>query len=192
MVKLFYFYLLKPSKSEKRFQSPWSSQNRNSNRFGFKPDWASTRVIFSAPHSSSFRLSLSLSVLSEMVRLFLTLPPAISRLSIYPGISILATNPSLRLQKHHKLKTETTTFSLISPSSSSNYQRTRFYSTGTRIASLPKSQNSNFDDNLVVLGIETSCDDTAAAVVSLFNQILVFSSTYISPLLLSDIGICGF
>lgn len=126
----------------------------------------------------SVSLTLSFFRFGEMVRLFLTLPPAISRLNIYPGISILASNPSLRLQKHQKLKTGTPTFSLISPSSSSNYQRTRFYSTGTRIASLPKSQNSNFDDNLVVLGIETSCDDTAAAVVSLFNHILVFSSTY--------------
>ncbi|CAA0377026.1 putative tRNA N6-adenosine threonylcarbamoyltransferase [Arabidopsis thaliana] len=108
-----------------------------------------------------------------MVRLFLTLSPAISRFNLYPGISILArNNNSLRLQKHHKLKTKTPTFSLISPSSSPNFQRTRFYSTGTRISSLPYSENPNFDDNLVVLGIETSCDDTAAAVVRGNGEIL--------------------
>ncbi|XP_020883227.1 probable tRNA N6-adenosine threonylcarbamoyltransferase, mitochondrial isoform X2 [Arabidopsis lyrata subsp. lyrata] len=90
-----------------------------------------------------------------MVRLFLTLSPAIPRFNLFPGISILAT----------KLRTKTPAFSLISPSSSPNFQRTRFYSIGTRIYySLPNSENSNFDDTLVVLGIETSCDDTAAAV----------------------------
>lgn len=98
-----------------------------------------------------------------MVRLFLTLSPAIPRLNLCPGISILAT----------KLRTKTPAFSLISPSSSPKFQRTRFYSTGTRIYSLPNSENSNFDDNLVVLGIETSCDDTAAAVVSPFLLLVV-------------------
>lgn len=89
----------------------------------------------------------------EMVRLFLSLSPAISRLNIYPVISLLATyHHSLRLQKHSKL-----TFSFISPSSSSNFQRKHFYS---------KSETSILDDKLVVLGIESSCDDTAAAVVS--------------------------
>ncbi|KAL1223594.1 putative tRNA N6-adenosine threonylcarbamoyltransferase [Cardamine amara subsp. amara] len=108
-----------------------------------------------------------------MVRLFLTLSPAISRLNIYPRISLLATyHHSLRLQKHHKLKTETPTSSSISPSSSSNLQRKHFYSTGTRISCLTKSEISKFDDNLVVLGIETSCDDTAAAVVRGNGEIL--------------------
>lgn len=93
-----------------------------------------------------------------MVRLFHTLSPAISRLGF------LAASPSLRLQRHHfyKLKTK------ISPSSASNLQRTRAYSTGNRVSSLPKRESSKLDDDdgLVVLGIETSCDDTAAAVVS--------------------------
>ncbi|ESQ39158.1 hypothetical protein EUTSA_v10001427mg [Eutrema salsugineum] len=109
-----------------------------------------------------------------MVRLFLTLSPAIFRLNISPRISILATSPSLRLQKHqkHRLITKTHTFSPIAPSSSIKFHSTRFHSTGTRVYSLPKSENSKFDDNLVVLGIETSCDDTAAAVVRGNGEIL--------------------
>ncbi|XP_010506467.1 PREDICTED: LOW QUALITY PROTEIN: probable tRNA N6-adenosine threonylcarbamoyltransferase, mitochondrial [Camelina sativa] len=108
-----------------------------------------------------------------MVRLFFTLSPTISRFSIYPGISsvLAATNTSLRLRRqHHQFKTKTPTLPLASPSSSSspNFKRTRFYSTGARIFS-----NSNyFDDNLVVLGIETSCDDTAAAIVRGNGEVL--------------------
>ncbi|CAH8330341.1 unnamed protein product [Eruca vesicaria subsp. sativa] len=106
-----------------------------------------------------------------MVRLFLTLSPAISRLSF-----LAAASPSLnRLQRHHfdKLKPK---ISLISPSSSaSNFQRTGS-SCSTRTirvsSSLPKSESSKLDDGLIVLGIETSCDDTAAAVVRGNGEIL--------------------
>ncbi|CAH2057893.1 unnamed protein product [Thlaspi arvense] len=109
-----------------------------------------------------------------MVRRFLTLSPAISRLNFNPRISFLAASPSLGLQKHYnyKLKTKIPTISLISPSSALNFRRTRSYSTGTRVHSLPKSETSKFDDNLVVLGIETSCDDTAAAIVRGNGEIL--------------------
>ncbi|VVB03440.1 unnamed protein product [Arabis nemorensis] len=107
-----------------------------------------------------------------MVRLILTRSPAIFRLNIIPGISYLATSSLLQKKQRQKLKTKTQTFSLISPSSSSNFQRTRFYSTGARISFLPETESSKFDDNLVVLGIETSCDDTAAAVVRGNGEIL--------------------
>ncbi|KAL0862251.1 hypothetical protein Bca101_041369 [Brassica carinata] len=100
-----------------------------------------------------------------MVRLFLTLSPAISRLSF------LAASPSLRLQRHHFHKPKPK-ISMISPSSASNFQRTRSCSTGTRVSSLPRSKSSKLDDGLVVLGIETSCDDTAAAVVRGNGEIL--------------------
>ncbi|KAG2326217.1 hypothetical protein Bca52824_008945 [Brassica carinata] len=50
--------------------------------------------------------------------------------------------------------------------------RTRSCSTGTRVSSLPKIESSKLDDGLVVLGIETSCDDTAAAVVRGNGEIL--------------------
>lgn len=115
---------------------------------------------------SALRLLLSVSV-GEMVRLFHTLSPAISRLNfIHPRI-FLAASPSIRLQRNHvhnKLKPK------ISPSSSSKFQRTRAYSTTTRVSSLTKRESWKLDDDgLVVLGIETSCDDTAAAVVSPFG-----------------------
>lgn len=196
VIKSHYFHLLEePLNQTESSESPWSSQNQNSirfknfwrfnlisisvsisqvriglNRIGYLSKLLSIRkFIFSVESRVSFSLFQS----GEMVRLFLTLSPAISRLNIYCGISILATyHHSLRLQKHNKLKTKTPDFSLISPSASSNYQRTGFYSTGTRISSLPKSEISKFDDNLVVLGIETSCDDTAAAVVS--SHLIIF------------------
>ncbi|KAF2605209.1 hypothetical protein F2Q70_00025046 [Brassica cretica] len=105
-----------------------------------------------------------------MVRLFHTLSPAISRLNfIYPRIFLTA-SPSIKLQRNHvhnKLKPK------ISPSSSSNFQRTRAYSTTTRVSSLTKRESWKLDDDgLVVLGIETSCDDTAAAVVRGNGEIL--------------------
>ncbi|CAN8318564.1 unnamed protein product [Cochlearia groenlandica] len=106
-----------------------------------------------------------------MVRLSLTLSPAILRLINFPGVSFLSTSSSsLRLRNHYTIKTQT--FSPISPSSPSGFQGKRLYSTGTRIFSIPKSEASKFDDNLIVLGIETSCDDTAAAIVRGNGEIL--------------------
>ncbi|CAN7103418.1 unnamed protein product [Brassica rapa subsp. narinosa] len=104
-----------------------------------------------------------------MVRRFLTLSPAISRLNLNPG-SFLAASPSLRLQRQN-LKPK---ISLISSSSASTFQRTRAYTTRTRVSSsLPRSESWKLDDDgLVVLGIETSCDDTAAAVVRGNGEIL--------------------
>ncbi|CAN6995020.1 unnamed protein product [Brassica rapa subsp. trilocularis] len=104
-----------------------------------------------------------------MVRRFLTLSPVISRLNLNPGI-FLAASPSLRLQRQN-LKPK---ISIISPSSASTFQRTRAYTTRTRVSSsLPRSESWKLDDDgLVVLGIETSCDDTAAAVVRGNGEIL--------------------
>ncbi|CAH8320057.1 unnamed protein product [Eruca vesicaria subsp. sativa] len=101
-----------------------------------------------------------------MVRLFLTLSPAISRLSF-----LAAASPSLRLQRHHfhKLKPK------ISLIAASNFQRTgsSCSTRTTRVSSSqPKSESSKLDDGLIVLGIETSCDDTAAAVVRGNGEIL--------------------
>ncbi|XP_010544638.1 PREDICTED: probable tRNA N6-adenosine threonylcarbamoyltransferase, mitochondrial [Tarenaya hassleriana] len=105
-----------------------------------------------------------------MVRQFLTLSPAISRLNVFPRNSLLSILPSRRLQKDHhtQQKLVSPTLSLVSSSSPVRC----FSSNGTRVPFLPSNEISKLDENLVVLGIETSCDDTAAAVVRSNGEIL--------------------
>ncbi|XP_021280768.1 probable tRNA N6-adenosine threonylcarbamoyltransferase, mitochondrial [Herrania umbratica] len=96
----------------------------------------------------------------------LTLPSTFSRLNLVPKSLIIIpfAFKSLNLLKSHKQQRAR---SLNSPRLSSLNSLTTHFST-SRSSVSPKP----FHDDLVVLGIETSCDDTAAAVVRGNGEIL--------------------
>ncbi|WRX09657.1 Gcp-like domain - like 1 [Theobroma cacao] len=96
----------------------------------------------------------------------LTLPSTFSRLNLVPKslITIPFAFKSLNLLKSHKQQQAR---SLNSPRLSSLNSFTTHFST-SRSSVSPKP----FHDDLVVLGIETSCDDTAAAIVRGNGEIL--------------------
>lgn len=71
----------------------------------------------------------------------------------------------ITLSSKHKLGKSQ--FQFIRTQLSANYSTTQFNSHKTQI---PNMQNG---DDLIILGIETSCDDTAAAVVSLLLLLLL-------------------
>ncbi|XVF73422.1 hypothetical protein PTKIN_Ptkin12aG0200700 [Pterospermum kingtungense] len=100
----------------------------------------------------------------------LTLPSTIFRLNLVPKSSIIIpfTFKSFDLLKpHNQQRLRPFSYPLLSSPSSLNSSATTHFSTFTSSAS-PKS----FNDELVVLGIETSCDDTAAAIVRGNGEIL--------------------
>ncbi|KDP28771.1 hypothetical protein JCGZ_14542 [Jatropha curcas] len=99
-----------------------------------------------------------------------TLSSSISRLNLRPKPSLHCALSSFKIPKpYKKLLTlncsPLTYFSLYSPSS-------RFSSSINSISPKSKIETLRRKDDLVILGIETSCDDTAAAVVKGNGEIL--------------------
>lgn len=116
-----------------------------------------------------------------MVSLVPTISSTISRLPFLPKPSFYFSFRALRTSKlPHRELTPTP-----SPLSSSSAVHSMSNSNSPK----PITENpSNLSDNLVILGIETSCDDTAAAVVShTYKNTRLFIGTVVSFL-----GICFF
>ncbi|GMI75841.1 glycoprotease 1 [Hibiscus trionum] len=104
-----------------------------------------------------------------MVSSLLTLPSTFSRLNLLPKSSILIpfTYEALNSLKSHKQqRLRPLNHPLLYFPSSFNSSATHFSTSRNPVSS------KSFDDDLVVLGIETSCDDTAAAIVRGNGEIL--------------------
>ncbi|KAL4585863.1 hypothetical protein LXL04_010490 [Taraxacum kok-saghyz] len=104
-----------------------------------------------------------------MASLASTLSCTISRLNLFAELSL----------NHHSIRIYRTLSSKLRPMNSLYHRRvfkSSFPSTTIKSTTSNCSKNTSlkpvYDDNLVVLGIETSCDDTAAAVVRSNGEIL--------------------
>ncbi|KAK9266967.1 hypothetical protein L1049_012636 [Liquidambar formosana] len=99
-----------------------------------------------------------------MVSFVLTLSSTFSRLNLLPKTSLVHTVRALRTLQQRK-----PTWSLYNSSFKSISAQ---ISTSNLNSPKPHAENVGIGDDLVVLGIETSCDDTAASVVRSNGEIL--------------------